>query len=165
MTRAAKFGGRTFDRTDRRLLDLIQSDFPLEARPFACLGEILDLSEEECLARVSALRESGVIRRLGANFDSRKLGWESTLCGAKAPKEKLAEFIAAVNALPGVTHNYLREHPYNVWFTLIAPSEDDIAETLRELTRKTGVAVLSLPARKIYKLKVDFAMEPGLSRE
>lgn len=158
MKRVTQSGGAGLDPTNRRLLDIIQSDFPLDPRPYAKLGEALGLSEEDCLARVAALRESGVIRRLGANFDSRKLGWESTLCGAKAPQEKLAEFIDAVNALPWVTHNYLREHPYDVWFTLIAPSESDIAGILLELTRKTGVAVMNLPARRIYKLKVDFAL-------
>ena len=146
------------DFTDRRLLDIIQSDFPLDPQPYARLGEELGLSEEECLARVKALKKQGVIRRLGANFDSRKLGWKSTLCGAKVPEESLAGFIEAVNALPGVTHNYLRDHAYNVWFTLIAPSEEDIARILRELTEKTGITALNLPARKVYKLKVDFEM-------
>ena len=140
------------------MLDIIQSDFPLDPRPYARLGEELGLSEEECLARVKALKKQGVIRRLGANFDSRKLGWKSTLCGAKVPGKSLAGFIEAVNALPGVTHNYLRDHAYNVWFTLIAPSEEDITRILRELTEKTGITALNLPARKVYKLKVDFEM-------
>ncbi len=149
------------DPLDRRLLDIIQSNFPLDPRPYARLGERLGLNEEDCLARVKALKEQGIIRRLGANFDSRKLGWKSTLCGAKVPQERLAEFINAVNALPGVTHNYLRDHAYNVWFTLIAPSEEAVAEILRELTEKTGITALNLPARKVYKLKVDFEMESG----
>ena len=147
------------DMTDRRLLDIIQTAFPLQARPFARLSEELGLSEEETLDRVRRLKEQGIIRRLGANFDSRKLGWQSTLCGAQVPPEKLAAFTAEVNRLPGVTHNYLRKHAYNVWFTLIAPSEDAITQTLQALSARTGITVLNLPARKIYKLKVDFPLE------
>ena len=147
------------DAIDRRLLDIIQTAFPLESRPFARLAVELGLSEEDTLNRVRRLKEQGLIRRLGANFDSRKLGWQSTLCGAKVPEDRLAAFTAEVNALPGVTHNYLRKHAYNVWFTLIVPSEDDIAATLQELTRRTGVVALNLPAQKVYKLKVDFALE------
>ena len=141
------------------MLDIIQTAFPLESHPFARLGAELNLSEEETLGRVRRLKEQGLIRRLGANFDSRKLGWQSTLCGAKVPEDRLAAFTAEVNRLPGVTHNYLRRHTYNVWFTLIAPSENDITAALQELARRTGITALNLPARKVYKLKVDFALE------
>lgn len=147
------------DMIDRRLLDVIQTAFPLDSRPFARLGAELGISEEEALARVRCLKLQGLIRRLGANFDSRKLGWRSTLCGAKVPEEKLAAFTAEVNRLPGVTHNYLRNHTYNVWFTLIASSESEITAILHELTRRTGIAALNLPAQKVYKLKVDFSLE------
>ena len=147
------------DTTDRRLLDIIQTAFPLESRPFARLGAELDLSEAETLDRVRRLKKQGLIRRLGANFDSRKLGWRSTLCGAKVPEDRLEDFTAEVNRLPGVTHNYLRRHTYNVWFTLIAPSESDIAATLQGLAERTGITALNLPAQKVYKLKVDFALE------
>ena len=148
------------DLTDRRLLDIIQTGFPLEARPYARLGRELGLPENEVLERVRGLKARGVIRRLGANFDSRRLGWKSTLCGAKVPEGQLEAFIAEVNRLPGVTHNYLRDHLYNVWFTLIAPSETALDATLRDLTRRTGIVPLNLPAQKTYKLKVDFGLEP-----
>ena len=150
------------DLTDRRLLDIIQTGFPLDPRPYARLGEELGLPESEVLARVRSLKERGVIRRLGANFDSRRLGWKSTLCGAKVPPGQLEAFIAEVNRLPGVTHNYLRDHLYNVWFTLIAPSEEALARTLHDLARRTGITPLSLPAKKTYKLKVDFGLEPSI---
>ena len=164
MTDAPEYCGphttqEALDETDRRLLDIIQTAFPLESHPFARLGAELNLSEEETLGRVRRLKEQGLIRRLGANFDSRKLGWQSTLCGAKVPEDRLAAFTAEVNRLPGVTHNYLRRHTYNVWFTLIAPSENDITAALQELARRTGITALNLPARKVYKLKVDFALE------
>ncbi|MBZ4648994.1 MAG: transcriptional regulator, partial [Desulfomicrobiaceae bacterium] len=103
------------DAIDRQLLDIIQTDFPLEPRPYAVLGERLGLTEAETLARVRALTARGVIRRIGANFQSRKLGWHSTLCAACVPEDRLDAFVAEVNRHPGVTHNYLRAHRYNVW--------------------------------------------------
>jgi DNA-binding Lrp family transcriptional regulator len=123
------------------------------------LGRALGLGEEEALARVRSLRERQVIRRLGANFQSRKLGFRGTLCAAKVPEEKLESFIAEVNARPGVTHNYLRRHSYNVWFTVIAPSWEDLLTELAEIEARTGIRPLNLPAARMYKIKVDFQME------
>ena len=77
------------DLIDKKLLDIIQTAFPLVSRPYAALGEQLGISEEEALARVKAMKERRVIRRLGANFQSAKLGFRSTLCGAKVPEDKL----------------------------------------------------------------------------
>lgn len=147
------------DATDRRLLDVIQTEFPLAPRPYAVLGERLGLPEEEVFARVRALRARGIIRRLGANFQSAKLGFVSTLCAAKAPEERLEAFIAAVNAEPGVTHNYLRDHAYNVWFTLISPSREASRAVLDRLSERTGVPILNLPATKLFKIRVDFRMD------
>ncbi|MEW5774916.1 MAG: siroheme decarboxylase subunit alpha [Thermodesulfobacteriota bacterium] len=146
------------DETDKRLLDIIQSDFPLEARPYAAVGERLGLTEAEVLARVRALKERGVIRRIGGNFQSRKIGFHSTLCAARVPEDRLDAFIAEVNRHPGVTHNYLRRHAYNVWFTFIGPSVRQVDDTLAEMRRATGVDILNLPASRMYKIKVDFKM-------
>lgn len=146
------------DVIDKKILDLIQTDFPLDSRPYARIGESFGLTEAEALARVRALKGQGIIRRIGANFQSRKLGWTSTLCAAQVPEDQLDGFTAEVNRHPGVTHNYLRQHMYNVWFTLIAPSVDKVRETLAEITRKTGIEILNLPAEKTFKIKVDFAM-------
>ena len=147
------------DSIDRKLLDIIQTAFPLVPRPYEELGRQLGISEEEALSRVKALKEKKIIRRLGANFQSAKLGFRSTLCGAHVPEEKLDSFIAEVNALPGVTHNYLRNHEFNVWFTLIGPSWDDVCATLKDLEERTGVAIMNLPAEKLFKIRVDFQME------
>jgi DNA-binding Lrp family transcriptional regulator len=111
----------------------------------------------EVIRRVQAMMASGVIRRLGANFTSRKLGYTSTLCAAHVPQEHLEQFVQAVNRYPGVTHNYLRRHHYNVWFTLIAESEARLAAILAEISRASGIPdILSLPAQKTFKIKVDF---------
>ena len=104
----------TLDTMDRRILDIIQTDFPLESRPYAIIAERLGITEQEALDRVNALRKSRLIRRLGANFQSAKLGFRSTLCAAKVPEDKLDAFIAEVNQHVGVTHNYLRRHAYMV---------------------------------------------------
>ena len=149
----------SLDALDRRILDIIQTDFPLAPRPYAVLGERLGLPEEEVFGRVRALREKKIIRRLGANFQSAKLGFVSTLCAAKVPEEKLGAFIEAVNAEPGVTHNYLRDHAYNVWFTLISPSPEAREAVLKSLEECTGVAILNLPATKLFKIRVDFRMD------
>ena len=146
------------DSLDRQLLDIIQTDFPLTPRPYAELGQRLGIPEEEALERVRTLRGRKIIRRLGANFQSAKLGFVSTLCAAKVPEDKLNAFIAEVNARPGVTHNYLREHNYNVWFTLISPSREEAQAVLDEISARTGVAILNLPATKLFKIRVDFRM-------
>ena len=78
---------------------------------------------------------------------------------ASVPKDKLEQFVESVNALPGVTHNYLREHVYNVWFTLISPGKEAASQTLAELEEQTGIAILNLPATKMFKIRVDFPME------
>ncbi|MGE4299217.1 MAG: AsnC family transcriptional regulator [Desulfovibrionaceae bacterium] len=147
------------DSYDKKILDIIQTDFPLESRPYAVVGERVGLTEAETFARVRALRESGIIRRMGANFQSKKIGWHSTLCAAKVPEDKLDAFVAAVNALPGVTHNYLRANAYNVWFTFIGPSWDTVCATLEGITAQTGIPILNMPAEKLFKIRVDFQME------
>lgn len=147
------------DAVDRRLLNIIQTDFPLVPRPYAVLGDKLGISEQEALERVRALKKKKIIRRLGANFQSTKLGFRSTLCAAKVPEDKLDAFIADVNAQPGVTHNYLRNHAYNVWFTLIGDSWETMCDTLDGISARHGIPLLNLPAAKLYKIRVDFPME------
>lgn len=147
------------DHIDRDILSEIQSGFPLRARPYAAIGEKVGLTESEALARVRALKQKGVIRRIGASFQSRKLGFLSTLCAATVPEDRLEAFVAEVNRHPGVTHNYLRAHPYNVWFTLIGPDADSMRDTLAAIAGATGIPVLNLPAEKLFKIKVDFSMK------
>ncbi len=144
---------------DKQILDIIQTDFPLESRPYAIIGKKVGLTEAETLSRVRVLKQKGVIRRIGANFQSKKLGWHSTLCAASVPQNKLDDFVAEVNSHPGVTHNYLRKHDQNVWFTYIGPSKEFVRDSLGEITRKTGIEILNLPAKKMFKIKVDFPMQ------
>lgn len=149
------------DQYDKQILDIIQTGFPIEPRPYAVIGEAVGLTEAEALARVRALKERKVIRRLGANFNSWKLGFRSTLCAAKVPEDKMEQFVAEVNSHVGVTHNYLRAHAYNIWFTFIGPSWEDVCTTLDSITEKTGIPILNLPAEALYKIKVDFKLAEG----
>jgi DNA-binding Lrp family transcriptional regulator len=154
-----KTANQSLDDLDRAILNEIQSHFPIVSRPYAEVGQRVGASEAEVLARVQALTEAGIIRRLGANFTSRKLGYTSTLCAAQVPEAKLDHFVTVVNRYPGITHNYLRRHHYNVWFTLIAESEERLTEILEEISRATGVPeILSLPAQEIFKIRVDFPL-------
>jgi siroheme decarboxylase len=147
------------DEIDRAILNEIQSHFPIDSRPFAEVGRRVGVSEEEVLARVATMAEAGIIRRLGANFTSRKLGYTSTLVAARVEPASLDHFVAVVNRYPGVTHNYLRRHRYNVWFTLIAESEERLNQILEEISRASEVSeILSLPAQEVFKIKVDFPL-------
>jgi len=145
------------DDMDRAIINEIQSEFPISVRPYRELGQRLGLTESEVLERVARLKQEGVIRRIGGNFHSRRLDFTSTLCAAKVPEDRLDRFVEAVNRFPGVTHNYLRNHPYNVWFTFIAPSMEAIEEALRRISEETGVEdICNLPAVRMFKIKVDF---------
>lgn len=145
------------DELDRAILNEIQSGFPLVKSPYAELAARLGSTEQGVLIRVKALKDKGIIRRIGGNFHSHRLNFASTLCAARVPEEKLDRFVELVNEYAGVTHNYLRRHEYNVWFTFIAPDMDTIERSLREISQSTGVKdILNLPAVKMYKIKVDF---------
>lgn len=147
------------DDVDRAIINAIQSDFPITPRPYKELGKLFAVSESEVLERIKRLKDGGIIRRIGGNFNSKSLNFASTLCAAKVPKEKMERFVDVVNDYPGVTHNYQRNHDYNVWFTFIAPDMRDIDDALREISRATGVTeIINLPAVKQFKIKVDFEL-------
>ncbi|MCF8142622.1 MAG: AsnC family transcriptional regulator [Deltaproteobacteria bacterium] len=142
---------------DRKILNEIQSDFPITSRPYQELGKKLNLTEDEVLAAVRRLKEKGIIRRIGGNFHSSRLNFVSTLCAAKVPEEKIERFVERVNRYPGVTHNYLRNNTYNIWFTFIAEDINFIENALRDISDETGISeILNLPAEKMFKIKVDF---------
>ena len=150
------------DNLDRNLLNIIQSDFPLTTEPYKTLAEALGTSEDEVLDRLSRLIEDMTIRRLGGIFDSRRLGYTGTLCALKVPPEKVDFTAGVVNSYPGVTHNYLRDNEYNMWFTLLAQDKGEISRITREIGDKTGVdEIISLPAVKLFKIRVNFDLTEG----
>lgn len=145
------------DETDRAVLNRIQSEFPIASRPYQVLGAELGLEEAEVIERVARMRRSGIIRRIGGNFVPGKLGYVSTLCAARVPEGEVARFAQAVNRHPGVTHNYLRANSFNVWFTFIAPSMEEIEAKLQQIAAETGVTeILNLPATRVFKIKAQF---------
>lgn len=145
------------DETDKRILNEIQSDFPIHSRPYRVVGQRLGLPEAEIIDRISALKKQGIIRRIGGNFHSNRLDFTSTLCAAKVPEEKIERFVEVVNRYPGVTHNYLRKNSYNIWFTFIAEDMEYIQQALKDIAGEVGVPeILNLPAVKMFKIKVDF---------
>jgi DNA-binding Lrp family transcriptional regulator len=145
------------DDVDKMILNRIQSDFPIASNPYQLIAENLNLTEADVLKRVSQMKKAGIIRRIGCNFVPEKLGYVSTLCAARVPKKDLAFFKKTVNRFPGVTHNYQRSNHFNVWFTFIAPSMDEIEKNLRQISDETGIQkILNLPATKVFKIKAHF---------
>ena len=147
------------DDIDKRILNRIQSDFPITPKPYQTLADGLNLSEDEVISRITALKNQDIIRRIGGNFGPEKLGFFSTLCAAKVPEDKIDLFTRVVNQFPGVTHNYLRGNLYNIWFTFIAPSREEIEDNLKCISEKTGVTgILNLPATKVFKIRAKFVV-------
>jgi siroheme decarboxylase len=145
------------DDKDRRILNRIQSDFPIVSRPYDEIGKQMGLSEEEVMARLMDLKKKNIIRRIGGNFVPEKLGYVSTLCAAEVPESRIEDFMAAVNQYPGVTHNYLRDNPFNIWFTFIARSMAEIEANLQKISLETGITrILNLPATRTFKIKAQF---------
>ncbi len=145
------------DAVDKAIINRIQSDFPIDTRPYRTIAAELGFTEAQVIERVKALKEAGIIRRIGGNFVPHKVGFVSTLCAAKVPHDKVDAFAEVVNQYPGVTHNYLRENEFNIWFTFIAQSRKEIQQSLDQIARETGVeTILNLPATKVFKIKAQF---------
>ncbi len=145
------------DDIDKTILNRIQSDFPITSRPYLTIADELNLTEAEVLDRISRLKQMGIIRRIGGNFVPAKLGYVSTLCAAKVPEDEIERFADVVNRFPGVTHNYLRENSFNVWFTFIAPSMEEIEQNLKDIQQETGITeILNLPATQVFKIRAQF---------
>lgn len=148
------------DNIDRELLNALQSEFPAEARPFASLGEKLGTGEDEVIRRIENLRRDGLIRRIGASLDPRKLGYVSTLAAAKVPREEFDRAVEYINAFPQVTHNYEREDEFNVWFTVVAKDRAAIEIILDDIRKNSGAEeIIDLPATHFFKIKVSFDMK------
>ncbi|MBU1170421.1 MAG: AsnC family transcriptional regulator [Proteobacteria bacterium] len=148
----------SIDETDKRIINRIQSNFPICLRPYHVIAQELNLDESDVIDRIQRLKKIGIIRRIGGNFSPEKLGFFSTLCAAKVSSDKIDAFADVVNSYPGVTHNYVRENSYNVWFTFIAPSRDDIESSLLEIKDRTGIETINLPATRVFKISAQFKL-------
>lgn len=145
------------DEIDREILNRIQSNFPITPRPYLSIADDLGLSENDVLKRVVRLKKERIIRRIGGNFVPDKLGFVSTLCAARVPEDKIEGFAMEVNCYPGVTHNYRRDNEFNIWFTFIASSMEEIEENIEKISKKTGITdIINLPATDVFKIKAHF---------
>ena len=152
------------DEADKRLMNLLQSSFPLDPEPFALLASEAEMGLDDVLARTRRLLDQRIIREITPIFDTRALGYESTLVAAKVDSENPQRAAAAVNAHPGVSHNYLRTHDFNLWFTLATPpdSELGLSGTLDVLMRETGAeSIRQLPTLTLFKINMNLEMEKG----
>lgn len=147
------------DEIDKKLLNLVQEGLPLESRPFLTLAKQIGIAEEEVIQRVNELKENGYIRRLGGIFDSKKLGYASTLCAVNVPEQHIENIAKIINSYDEITHNYIRNHEYNMWFTIIASSETRVKEIIDSVKDKTGInSIITLPVIKLFKIKVALDM-------
>ena len=144
---------------DRELLNAVQWDFPLEGAPYAVLGERLGPPEPEVRARVVAVKDAGVLRQLSAIFDTRALGYHSSLVAAKIDTDRVDEAAAVISDHPGVSHNYKRNHAFNLWYTIVVPPGESLDEHLDVLHRESGAIVTrKLPTLQLYKIGVKLDM-------
>jgi DNA-binding Lrp family transcriptional regulator len=152
------------DETDKRLMNLLQSSFPLDPEPFALVASEAELELDDVLARTRRLLEGRIIREITPIFDTRALGYESMLVAAKVDGEHPHRAAQVVNSHPGVSHNYLRTHDFNLWFTIATPpdSELGLAGTLDVLMRETGAeSMRQLPTLTLFKINMNLEMEKG----
>src|SRR3954462_4193770 len=152
------------DETDKRLMNLLQSRFPLDPEPFGPIAEAAELSLEETMRRTQRLLDERIIREITPIFDTRALGYESMLVAAKVDGEHPQRAAKIINSHPGVSHNSLRTHEFNLWFTIATPPDSKLGlqGTLDVLQRLTGAgSIRQLPTLKLFKINMNLEMEGG----
>jgi DNA-binding Lrp family transcriptional regulator len=152
------------DETDKRLMNLLQSSFPLDPEPFALVASEAELELDDVLARTQRLLDGRIIREITPIFDTRALGYESMLVAAKVDSEHPQRAAQVVNAHPGVSHNYLRTHDFNLWFTIATPPDTKLGlrGTLDALMEETGAeSMRELPTLTLFKINMNLEMEKG----
>jgi len=146
----------SLDPTDRALINALQGGFPLVERPFAAVGAQLGIDEEEVIARIEFLKESGVLTRFGPMFQIERMGGAFVLAALAVPEERYEEVTAAVNQLPAVAHNYRRQHALNMWFVLATETPAGIPEAIAEIEALTGLPVYAFPKEREYFVELKF---------
>ena len=150
------------DDTDRRLMNLMQSDFPLDPEPYAKLAAAAELPVDELMQRTRRLLDGRIIREITPIFDTRALGYSSMLVAAKVDSEYPHRPAKIINSHPGVSHNYLRDHEFNLWFTIATPPDSKLGleGTLEVLQRLTGAeSIRQLPTLTMFKINMNLEME------
>lgn len=140
--------------TEKKILNMVQEDFPVTKRPYKKLADIFGLTEEKMLDIFKKLKKSALVMRVTPSFGLDKIKYKSILVSAKIPKNKIKNAGDFINKYPEVTHNYIRSHEYNLWFTITSPLIKRIKEIIKEIEIKFKVKVLKFPKIKAYKLKM-----------
>jgi siroheme decarboxylase len=163
--RSRKLGAAiALDDADRRLLNLMQGSFPIAPRPYARVAELAGRREQEVMARVGTLLDKRIVRQVTPIFDTRALGFCSMLVAARVDPAHPHRAAQVINAHPGVSHNYLRNHEFNLWFTIATEPDSRLGleGTLEVLARESGAtSVRELPTLKLFKIRMDLEMEGG----
>ena len=147
------------EKLDKEILNEIQWTFPLVPKPYAVMAEKFGLSEEDMMQRLRQLKEKGVIRQLSAIFDTRRLGYKSALVAMSIEPDKLDYVANMINKHPGVSHNYERNHEYNLWFTLAVPPGSDLKTEIDKFSKLSGIKKTRLlPTIKLFKIGVKLEM-------
>lgn len=157
-----------FDAADKALLTEMQKQFPLTHRPFQVLGEKVGIAELDCLERVGRLKSTGVIRQLSAIFDTRALGYQSSLVAMMLEQSRVEEAVQIINQHPGVSHNYKRDDRFNIWFTIAVPPSDTLEQVIQILHALAGSdETIILPTLRLYKIgvKLDLTDQGELLEE
>lgn len=149
------------DELDWRILQALQNDFPLSARPYEIIARKLQIPCEQLWNRVQRLITKGMIRRIGASLDSRKLGFCSTLAAVSVEPNLVDKAAEIIGRFPEVTHSYLRKDDFNIWFTIIATDEERLVEILKEIRTALSIDssnILNLPVKRLFKLDARFKL-------
>jgi DNA-binding Lrp family transcriptional regulator len=152
------------DDTDKRLMNLLQSRFPLDPEPFAMVASEAELELDDVLGRTQRLLDNRIIREITPIFDTRALGYESMLVAAKVDSDNPQRAAKIVNAHPGVSHNYLRTHDFNLWFTIATPPDSELGlkGSIDALMEATGAeSMRELPTLTLFKINLNLEMEKG----
>jgi DNA-binding Lrp family transcriptional regulator len=147
------------DELDWRILQALQNDFPLSAKPYEIISRKLQIPCEQLWNRVQKLMAKGVIRRIGVSLDSRKLGFCSTLAAVSIEPNLVDKATEIIGQFPEVTHSYLRKDDFNIWFTIIATDEERLVEILKEIRTALSIDtsdILNLPVKRLFKLDARF---------
>jgi siroheme decarboxylase len=145
------------------LAKAVQGGVPLEARPFLRIGESVGMAEQDVIDTLASWHSDGVLREISAVLEGEAFGWESALVAAAVAPERLEAVAAVVGAHPNVTHNYERNHRFNLWFTLAVPPEMGLHRTLNLLEEESGAGpFLPLPRTRTFKISVR--MDPTTKR-
>jgi siroheme decarboxylase len=153
---------KPFKEIDRKIVQILQDDFPIVERPWKEIGDKLNLTEDDVINHLKRLNEQGIARKIGSIVDGSKVGLNAaTLVAMKVPKTKVSEIARIINSYSAISHNYEREHEYNVWFTITASNNHELNTIIEDIRQKTGISagdILNLPTKNRFKINVRFQL-------